>query len=174
MFVLFDKWTFILRKMVKRKAFLRKPRHQYSVSQWGQQVHESQLPKKQRLLWVPLIISFSGWTLTLRKMVEKSFSCKIEVPILCISIRRTCLWWPILILVEIIISIHDYIFQRKNIGSKVNGRKKSFSCESKAPMSCTTMGKTHLWWWITKLVESITSIHVCLIQWTNLGSKEKW
>ena len=35
MFVLSDKYTLTLRKMVERKAFVANPKHQYNVSQKG-------------------------------------------------------------------------------------------------------------------------------------------
>ena len=103
---------------------------------------------------------------------QKSFSCKTKAPTSCIPIKRTSLWWPIPKLVEIIVSIHACLIQWMNFGSKENGRQKSFSCKTKAPPSCIPIKRTSLWWPIPKLVEIIASIHVCLIQWMNVSSKE--
>ena len=103
---------------------------------------------------------------------KKSISCKTIAPMSCIPMARTCLWWPITKFVEIITSIHVYLIQQMNFGSKENGRKSNFSYETKAPMSSIRTGRTHLWWPITKLVEIVMSTHVCLIQWMNFDSKE--
>ena len=68
--------------------------------------------------------------------------------------------------------IHVYLIQQMNFSSKENSRKKSFPCKMKAPMSCIPMEGTHLWWPITKLMEIVTSIYVCLIQQMNFDSKD--
>ena len=44
---------------------------------------------------------------------------------------KTCLWWPITKLVEIITSIHVYLIQRMNFGSKENGRENAFLAKPK-------------------------------------------
>ena len=102
----------------------------------------------------------------------KSFSCETKAPISCIPMGRTCLWWPIQKLGEIITSIQICLIQRTNFDLKENGGKKSFSYETKAPISCIAKGRTCLWWPILILREIIMSIHVCLFQQTNIGSKE--
>ena len=39
MFALFGRWTSILKKMVERKGFPTKPKHQYHVCQWREHVY---------------------------------------------------------------------------------------------------------------------------------------
>ena len=40
-FVQIDKWT-LSQKMMERKAFVLKPKHQYHLSQWGEWVYNAQ------------------------------------------------------------------------------------------------------------------------------------
>ena len=40
-YVLFDGWTLILRKIMEGKTFLAEPKHQYHVSQWGECVYDA-------------------------------------------------------------------------------------------------------------------------------------
>ena len=46
MFSSFNGWTLNLRKMVDGKAFLKKPKHQYHVSQWRERVCDIQSEKE--------------------------------------------------------------------------------------------------------------------------------
>ena len=45
-FVLFDRWTLILQKMVEMKAFPMKPKHQYHGPQWGEHIYGAQSQKR--------------------------------------------------------------------------------------------------------------------------------
>ena len=49
------------------------------------------IKKEWRLLWVSKFMSFHGWTLTTRKMVERKDSYASKASILCIPMRRTWL-----------------------------------------------------------------------------------
>ena len=56
--------------MVKRDAFLMKPKLQYLLSQWEECVYGAQSRNKKRLLCESVFVQIDGWTLII-KMVEK-------------------------------------------------------------------------------------------------------
>ena len=62
--------TLIL-KMVERKVFLMKPKHQHHLSQWGDRVYGTQFWKERRLLCESMFIPIDRQTLIV-KMVEKN------------------------------------------------------------------------------------------------------
>ena len=54
-FALIDRWALTLKKMVGRKAFIMKPKHQCQLSQWGNWVYGSQSLKERRLFKNPCL-----------------------------------------------------------------------------------------------------------------------
>ena len=68
--VLFGGQTLTLRKMVGRKAFLAKPKHQNLVSKWEEYIYSAQSWKEWRLSQKSMFVPFYGWTWILRNMVE--------------------------------------------------------------------------------------------------------
>ena len=73
---------------------------------------------------------------------------------------------------ETITSIQVCIISWMNFDYKGSGGKKSFFCKSKALILCTLMWRTRLSCPITKRMEIITRIQVCLISLTNFAYKE--
>ena len=65
MFDLIDTRTLIL-KMVERKAFLMKPKHQCHLSKWGECVYIAQSWKEKILLSESVFIQFDKWNLILK------------------------------------------------------------------------------------------------------------
>ena len=49
-FVQFERWTLILRKMVERKAFFTKRKHQNHASQWKEHVYSAQSQKRIEIM----------------------------------------------------------------------------------------------------------------------------
>ena len=68
--------------------------------------------------------------------------------------------------------IHFCLFLQMNFDFKENSGWKSFSCKTKASISCISMKWTCLWRPITKRMEIIMSFHVCLIWRMNFDSKD--
>ena len=58
MFVLIDRQT-LIQKMVGKKAFLLKPKHQCHLSQIGEWVYGSESRKEKRLLWQSCLLPFT-------------------------------------------------------------------------------------------------------------------
>ena len=58
-----------------------------------------------------------------------------------------------------------------NFGYKENAGKKSFSCKSKATMSCVQLGE-HDCSANNKKKDIVMSIQVCIISWMNFDCKE--
>ena len=69
MFILIERWALTL-KMVERKVFLMKPKHQNHLSQWRDCVYDAQSWKERRLLSESIIVQIDEQTLIL-KMVER-------------------------------------------------------------------------------------------------------
>ena len=57
--------------MVERNAFLANPKHQYHVSQYGENDCSAQSQKEYRLLQDSKFDLFDRWTLILRKIIER-------------------------------------------------------------------------------------------------------
>ena len=75
MFVLIDKRTLSL-KMMERKVFLVKPKHQCHLSQWGKWVYGTQSWKEKRLLCEFVFIPIYQWILNLKLMEKEAFLMK--------------------------------------------------------------------------------------------------
>ena len=103
---------------------------------------------------------------------KKSISCKTNAPKPCIQVRRTCLQFPIMKRMEILMRIQVCPILWTNFDSKENGGDKSFYCKTKASKPCIPMRRMRLWCPITKRVRIITRIQVCPIQGKNFDSKE--
>ena len=69
-------------------------------------------------------------------------------------------------------SIQVCIIPWMNFDYKDNGWKKSFSCKSKASMLCIPIWRTWLQCPLTKRIEIIASIQVCLISQINFDYRE--
>ena len=80
-----------------------------------------------------------------------------------IPMKRMTLWCLIIKRKEIIMWIHVYPYWKMNFNSK-NGRKKSFSYESKASISFIPMRRMNLWCPIIERKEIITWIQVYPIE----------
>ena len=63
-------------KMMKRKAFLLKPKHQCHLSQWGEWANGAQLWKERRLLYESTFIAIDKWILTLKMVDREAFLMK--------------------------------------------------------------------------------------------------
>ena len=146
-FVSFHRWTLITRKLVERKSFLANPKHRYQVSQCEEHDRSAYNKKKWRLVWVPKFVSFPRWTLITRKTVKrKAFLANPK------DQYRVSQWgenycsahdkknWDYYDCP----SLHHFIISWMNFDYKENGGKNSFSCKSKASISCITMRKTWL------------------------------
>ena len=103
---------------------------------------------------------------------KKSFPWKTKASISCIPMMKMCLWWTITKKIKIIMSIHVFVIWWMNFDSMENGGKKSFSCKTKASKSWILMKKTCSCYLITKRIDIIMRIHVCLLWWMNFNSIE--
>ena len=89
---------------------------------------------------------------------------------MCIPMKRTCLSRAITQRMKIITRFH-ICFIWKTSFDYIKNREKSFSYKTKASISCTLIKRTYIGK-ITKRMEIITRIHVCLFWCLNLDSKE--
>ena len=80
LFSLIDGQTLILQKMVGRKAFLRKSKHQCHLSLWREWVYGTQSWKETRLVWESMFISNEKWNLILKNSGKRSFSYETKAP----------------------------------------------------------------------------------------------
>ena len=101
---------------------------------------------------------------------KRSFSFAIKASKLFITTRRMCLLCPIMKRKDIIMWIRVYPNWKTNLNSK-NGRKTSFSYETKALKSFIPTRRMWLWCPIMKRKEVITWIHVYPNWKMNLNSK---
>ena len=67
MFVPINEQTLVLRKMMARKAFLKKPMHHCHLSHWGECVYGAQSWKERRLLHASMFVTIDGQTLIAKK-----------------------------------------------------------------------------------------------------------
>ena len=67
--------------MVEREVFLKKPKHQYHLSQWGECIYGTQSWKKERLLHESMFIPIDRQTLILKHGRKWSFSYETKVSI---------------------------------------------------------------------------------------------
>ena len=100
------------------------------------------IPTRRMCLWCPIIkrkeiimwiraCPNQGTNINCKSGRKRCFSSKSKAWISFIPMRRMCVWWLITKWKEISIWISVYPNQWTNVNSK-NGRKKSFSYESKA------------------------------------------
>ena len=129
--------------MVERKAFLGNPKHQYYVTQRGEHDCIAHNQKKCRFLWVSKFVSFQGWTLITGKMAKKLLFLQIQI-IYRVSqcgehdySSNNKKDWRLLWVSKFVL-LHRWTLTMEN------GGKKSFSCKSKALISCTPMRRTWL------------------------------
>ena len=94
-------------KMLGRKAFCTKLKHQYCLSQWGEWVYHSQSWKERRLLRESTFIQIGNWTLILKNSGKRSLSHETKASMPVIPMRRMSLWFTIMKKKEIIMWIHD-------------------------------------------------------------------
>ena len=121
----------MIRKMVERKAFLTKSKHQYCTSQWGE--HDcSAHNKKYGDYFENPSLNHSRKNFDYKENGEKkSFSCKSKASISCIPMWRTWVAVPVAKRMEIIVSKQVHPILRMNINYKENGEKKSFLAKPK-------------------------------------------
>ena len=105
-------------KMVGRKAFLTKQKHQYHLSQWGEWVYDSQSWKKRWLLRESMINQIDKQTLILKNGGKRSYSYKTKVSMSFIPMTRRRLWFKIIRRKEIIMSIRVYLNRQTNFDSR--------------------------------------------------------
>ena len=72
-FIPIDEQTFIIRKIIERKPFLIRPKHQCHLSQEGEWVYSAQPYKEKRLLCESVFIPIDRWTLILKNGRNGSF-----------------------------------------------------------------------------------------------------
>ena len=86
--------------------------------------------RKEIIVWIHV---YCNWKMNLNSKSgrKRSFSFETKASIPFIPTRRMCLWCPILKRIEIIMWIQVYPNWKTKLNSK-NGRKTSFSYESKA------------------------------------------
>ena len=101
---------------------------------------------------------------------NRSFCYETKASISFIPMRTLCLRCPIKKRKEIIIWIQVYPNWKMNFNSK-NGRKGSFSYETKVSISFIPMTRAYLWCPIMKKKEIITWIHIYLNWKINFNSK---
>ena len=102
---------------------------------------------------------------------KRSFSYETKASISLIPSRRMCLWFPIMKRNEIILWIYVYPNWKTYFNSKICN-KRSFSFETKAPISLIPMRRMCLWFPIMKRMEIIMWIHVYPNWSTNFNSKK--
>ena len=78
--------------MVKREAFLMKPKHQCQLSQWVEWVYRAQSWKERRLLCESIFVLVDKWTLILKNGGKKSFLNETKALTSFILIRGMSLW----------------------------------------------------------------------------------
>ena len=133
--------NFDLRKMMKKKAFLAKPKHQNCVPQRKEHVLVSHHKKNRDYLENPV---HPIWWMNFDFMENeelKSFSCKAKALKSRILMRTICLLCKMTIRMEIITRIHVCPIWWTNFESKEKGEKKSFSCKTKASKSVSSWEK---------------------------------
>ena len=101
---------------------------------------------------------------------KRSFSYEIKAPISFIPMRRMNLWCPIIKTKEITMQNSSLSNGKMNFISK-NGKKTSFSYETKASIAFIPMRRMHLWCLIRKRKEIISWIRVCRNRPMNINSK---
>ena len=141
----------------------------------------SLIPMRRMCLWFPImkrkeiimwIHVYPSWKAYFNSKIgrNRSFSFKTKASMSFIPTRRMCLWCLILKRKEIIVWVHVYCNWKMNLNSK-NGRKTSFSHETKASKSFIPTSRMWLWCPIMKRKEIIMWIHVYPNWKTNLNSK---
>ena len=105
-------------------------------------------------------------------MVEGKASLMKPMHHSLITIKRLCLWCPIMKKKEIIMSIHVCPYWWMSIDSKENGWKKSFSYETSVSLSFILAWRMCSWCLIMKRKKIITCIHVCCNWWISFDSKK--
>ena len=88
----FHGWTLNIRKMAEKRAFhFAYPKHQYHVSQCGEQDYFTH-KERMKIITSIQVCLISQMNINLRKMVErKSISCKSKASRSCITMWRTWL-----------------------------------------------------------------------------------
>ena len=119
-----------------------------------------------------MFILLNGWTLTLRKIVERKPFLPNQGVDMCILMRRIWLSPLIVKSIKIIARINVCLIWQINFDSLENSGKKCFSCQTKASISCMPIRRTWLWCSITKRMKIFTRIHVHPIWWTNFDYME--
>ena len=91
------------------------------------------IKRKEIIMWTH---NYLSWKMNFNSKNgrKRSFSYETKASISFISTRRMCLWCPIMKRREIILWIHVYWNWKTSFNSK-NGRKRSFSNETKASIS---------------------------------------
>ena len=142
---------------------------------------KSFIPTRRMWLWCPIlkrkeiimwIDAYPNWKMNFDSKNGRKWCFLIETKASksFISTSRMWLWCPIMKRKEIIMWIHVYPNWKINFDSK-NGRKTSFSCETKASKSFTPTRRMWLWCPIMKRKEIIMWIHVYPNWKMNFNSK---
>ena len=150
MFVSFDGWTSILRKMAKTKMYLT---NQNINIMYPNKTNAFMVPnqKMNRDYYKNPCLSYLTSELWfLRKWwKEKLFLQNQSVNIMYPN-EKNVFMVPITKWMEIILRIHVCFIWLTNFNCKENGGKKSFSCEAKATISGVSMRTMYSWCLIMK------------------------
>ena len=130
------------------------------------------MPNHEKNVIIMWIHIYPNWNTNFNSKIrnKRSFSFETKASISLIPTGRICLWLPIMKRKEIIMWIHIYPNWKINFDSK-NGRKTSFSCETKASKSFTPTTRMWLWCPIMIRKEIIMWIHIYSSWKMNFNSK---
>ena len=126
MFVSFHGWTLIKRKMVERKAFLTNPKHQYLVSQYGEEDCHANNTKNRDYFEYPSLPPLSNELWLKRKWSKEKLSLQIQTFNIVSPITENTIAKPIRKRMQIVMGIQVCLISRMNIDCKENGGKKAF------------------------------------------------
>ena len=134
--------NFDYRKMVERKLFLQI----WTINIIYPNVENKMvlITKRMEIIMRPKFVSFLEWSFIRRKMVERKLFLQIRSINMVYPNVENLIVVPITKRIEIIKCIHVCLISRMNFDYTKNGWKKSFSCKSKASISCIPMWRQWL------------------------------
>ena len=146
MFIPIEKRALIL-KMTERKVLLMKPMHQFIYPMWRINLRCPIIKRRAIIMWIHVYpIVKQNFILN---MVERDFSFEAKASISFILGSRMFLWCVIMKRRKIVMWIRVCPIRWMDINSK-NGRKRSFSYETKAWISFIPMRRICLCYLISK------------------------
>ena len=134
----FDGWNLILKKMLKRKAFNAKPRHQYHVPN-KDNVFKGLITERVKTI-MRIHVCLILWMNFNSKAGKKLFMWNESIDIMY-PMKKTCLRCPIIERLEIIIRIHVYLIWWSNFDSKKNHKRIVFLIKPKPQYHLSQWGK---------------------------------